>query len=231
MPEAHRPCSSGPPHNPGVRELVSSKRQWSLPSSQEEARRGFRGWHERGYLPHRDERGLTQFVTFHLADSFPLTRRSEWEAMLTVEDDRERRRQLEGYLDRGRGECYFRQPEVAKLVESALRFRHSRDYELRAWVLMPNHVHVLFVVGDVPMSRVIENWKKFTAHEANKLLKRRGQFWADDYWDTYMRGSEHELKTRRYIENNPVKAGLVCEPAQWPWSSARYRDQNSALQL
>lgn len=60
--------------------------------------RGFRGWHERGYLPHRDEPGLTQFVTLHLADSFPATLRAEWEALLEVEDDRERRLQLEAYL-------------------------------------------------------------------------------------------------------------------------------------
>lgn len=231
MPETHRPRPSGPPYNPGVRELVSGKRQWSSPSNREEIRRGFRGWHERGYLPHRDEPGLTQFVTFHLADSFPAALRSEWETMLGVEDNRERRRRLEGYLDRGRGGCHLRRPEIAKLVESALRFHHVRDYELRAWVLMPNHVHVLFIVGGVPMFRTIENWKKFTAHEANKLLKRQGKFWADDYWDTYMRDAEHELKTCRYIENNPVKAGFVCEPVQWPWGSARYRDQNSVLQL
>ena len=117
MPETPRPHPSGPPHNPGVRELVSGKRQWSSPSNREEIRRGFRGWHERGYLPHRDEPGLTQFVTFHLTDSFPATLRSEWETMLEVEDNRERRRQLEGYLDRGRGDCYLRRLEIAKLVE------------------------------------------------------------------------------------------------------------------
>lgn len=231
MPETQRPCRSSPPYNPGLRELVSGKRQWSLPSSREEARRGFRGWHERGYLPHRDKPGLTQFVTFHLADSFPATLRSEWEAMLEVEGDRERRRQLEEYLDRGRGQCHLRRLEIAELVESALRFHHGQDYEMRAWVLMPNHVHVLFTVGGMPMSRTIENWKKFTAHEANKLLKRRGKFWADDYWDTYMRDAEHELKTRRYIENNPVRAGLVRERAEWPWSTARFRDPNGVLKL
>ena len=230
MAEGSKPCRSGPPHNPGVRELVSGKRK-SSPPNREDAMLGFRGWNERGYLPHRDEPGLTQFVTFHLADTFPETLRSEWEALLKIEDDRDRRRQLEIWLDRGHGACHLRQPEIAGLVEKALLFRHDNDYELNAWVLMPNHLHVLFTVRGVPMSRTVENWKKFTAHEANKLLQRHRKFWADDYWDTYMRDDAHELKTRRYIENNPVKASLVREPQEWPWSSARFRDKNGRLCL
>src|SRR5688572_18052907 len=64
-PKPHRP---GPPHNPGVRDLVAGRRRWSSPPKMKDAKQGFRGWHERGYLPHRDEPGLTQFVTFHLTD-------------------------------------------------------------------------------------------------------------------------------------------------------------------
>jgi len=230
MAEGSKPCRSGPPHNPGVRELVSGKRK-SSPPKREDAMLGFRGWNERGYLPHRDEPGLMQFVTFHLADLFPGTLRSEWEALLKIEDDRDRRRQLETWLDRGLGGCHLRQLEIARLVEKTLLFHHDNDYELNAWVLMPNHLHVLFTVRGVPMSRTVENWKKFTAHEANKLLQRHGKFWADDYWDIYMRDDVHELKTRRYIENNPVKASLVREPQEWPWSSARFRDKNGRLCL
>src|SRR5438309_9920419 len=117
MPDAPKPHRSGPPHNPGVRELVSNIRKWSSPPKREDALLGFRGWHERGYLPHRDEPGLTQFVTFRLADAFPVGLRSEWAALLEVEGDRERRALLEAYLDKGRGECYLRRPDMAQLVE------------------------------------------------------------------------------------------------------------------
>ena len=127
---------SGPPHNPGVRELVEGKRRWSSPPKAEDAKQGFRGWHERGYLPHRDEPGLTQFVTFRVADSFPEALRSEWEQFFKIEDDRERRAQLEAYLDKGRGECHLRRADVAQLVEDNFR-QFSRDrYELRAWVIV-----------------------------------------------------------------------------------------------
>jgi REP element-mobilizing transposase RayT len=232
-PVSEQPSSrrSGLPHNPGLRELVTSKSKWSGASPLELGRRGFHGWHERGYLPHRDGPGLTQFVTFHLTDSFPAALRSEWEAILKVENVQARREQLQAYLDKGNGGCLLRRPDLAKLVEDSFRFFHGKRYELRAWVVMPNHVHVLFQTGSESMSRTVENWKKFTAHEANKLIGRQGQFWFGDYWDTFMRDSEHELRTRQYIETNPVKAFLVREVKGWPWSSARLRDEHGRLTL
>ena len=231
MPETPKSHRSGPPHNPGVRELVSNKRQWSAPVNREDAMRGFRGWNERGYLPHRDEPGLIQFVTFHLADSFPAALRSEWEAVLQVEDDRERRLQIEKYLDKGRGGCDLRRPDIAKLVDDALRFHHAQWYDLRAWVVMPNHLHILVQIGETPLSRIIKELKRYTSREANKILRRTGAFWCEDYFDSYMRDTQQELKTRHYIENNPVKALLVREPKEWLWSSARFRDENGNLCL
>jgi REP element-mobilizing transposase RayT len=221
----------GPPHNPALRELIAGKRKWASSLTNEQAKAGFKGWHERGYLPHRDEPGLTQMVTFHMADSFPASLRSEWQALVEIEDNDVRRKQLQAYLDKGRGECPLRQPRLAELVEGALRFYHGKDYELRAWVVMPNHVHVLFAAGKKSMGQIIGDWKEYTAREANKLLKRRGQFWAADYWDTFMRNSNHELQARNYAERNPVKAGLAAAARDWPWSSARLRDEYGRLVL
>ena len=212
------------PYNPWVRDLVAGKQRWSGSLTLEQMRQGFRGWHERGYLPHRDEPGLIQFVTFRLWDSFPASLRSEWEHLWKIEKGNERRKELEAYLDRGRGCCHLRKPEVADVVQESLRHFDRQRYELHAWVVMPNHVHVLFKVTIMPMSKVVENWKKFTAHGVNKLLGLRGRFWEEDYWDTYMRDEAHELKSRRYIENNPAKAGLVRDPRTYRWSSARFRD-------
>ncbi len=184
-----------------------------------------------------------QFVTFHLADSFPESLRSEWEHIAKIEDDREQRKLIEAYLDNGRGECHLCRPEIAKLVEDNFReFREScgsqsrapervARYELRAWVVMPNHVHVLFKVGVVSMAEIVGAWKKHTGRLANRLLGKRGAFWADDYFDVFMRDAEHERKTIRYIEHNPTKAKLVLDPKGWPWSSARFRDEYGVLRL
>lgn len=226
-----KPRRPGPPRNPGLRELIESKRRWSSPPKPENGRQGFRGWNERGYLPHRDEPGLTQFVTFRLADSFPESLRLEWQHLWEIEDHQQRRIELESYLDKGCGECLLRRTEIAHIVEDALRCFHNRRYVLRAWVVMANHVHVLFRVDKTPMAEILESWKKYTACKANRLLRRRGVFWQADYWDTFMRDAAHELEIRNYIENNPSKAGLVLDPRTWRWSSARLRDGFGELKL
>jgi REP element-mobilizing transposase RayT len=201
-----------------VREVVRRQGEVTPKVSREDQKVGFRGWNERGYVPHRDEPGLVQFVTFRLADGFPEAKREVWETLLRIEDDRERRVQLEAWLDEGYGECYLREGEVAKGVAEALRKFDGVRYRLKAYSIMPNHVHVLFEVGKVPMAKVVQGWKGASARAAILVLGRTGAFWQQDYWDTFMRDGEHEERTVRYIRNNPVKAGLVGEWEQWPWT-------------
>ncbi|MDB6067955.1 MAG: Protein of unknown function Protein of unknown function [Pedosphaera sp.] len=150
-----------PPYNPDVRDLVDGKRAGLGQLKADEVEEGFTGWHERGYLPHRDEPGLVQFVTFRLADAFPAELRGEWEALLKIEDDVRRRKELEAYLDLGRGECHLRRPEIASMIEGSLLFGHELQYDLRAWAVMPNHVHVLFLVQAVPMSKLVDALEGF----------------------------------------------------------------------
>ena len=218
-----------PPYNPGVRDLVEGKRRWDARASLASQREGFRGWNERGYLPHRDSPGLTQFITYHLADAFPGELLGEWADLMKIEEDRQRRKELEAYLDKGRGQCWLRRPQVAEVCESAFRHFDGVRYHLRAWCLMPNHVHVLVSVTTVPMAEFVKVWKGYTAYRCNRILGRCQSFWADDYWDTYIRDLEHERRTVTYIESNPVKAGLALAAKEWPWSSARCRDEKGAF--
>src|SRR5438552_13275429 len=123
-PDRRLPC---PPHNPGLRDLVEGKRAWDARANPSDQLKGFRRWHERGYLPHRDSPGLTQFITYHLADAFPKELFGEWAALLKIEEERERRKELEAYLDRGRGQCWLRRREIAAVCEQAfLRFDQER---------------------------------------------------------------------------------------------------------
>lgn len=218
-----------------LRRLVAGKQQWDNPVAVADMAKGFRGWHERGYLPHCDKPGLVQFVTFRLWDSLPLSRKGEWEHLLdgtgrndaSRSDTREQRIKLEKYIDRGLGKCFLRDPRIAALTESALRFHAGVRFKLLAWVVMPNHVHALIEIGDVPLSKIIQNWKLLVAVKANKLLGRSGDFWQPDYWDTFMRDEAQRIKAVRYIENNPVKAGLCRAPEEWPHTSARFRDPHT----
>ena len=81
------------------------------------------------------------------------------------------------------------------------------------------------------MSDIVGAWKKHTGRLANRLLGERGAFWNEDYFDVFIRDSEHERKTVHYIENNPVKTKLVRDPKDWPWCSARFRDEFGRLIL
>jgi putative transposase len=118
---------------------------------------------------------------------------------------------------------------MAPLAEGALRYFDRERYQLLAWVIMPNHIHVLVQVCQWPLAQILQSWKRFIAREANKILKREGSFWEREYWDTYMRDVDQLISARRYIEQNPLKAHLVTDAKAWPWSSARFRDPYGRL--
>ncbi|HEX5397797.1 MAG TPA: transposase [Verrucomicrobiae bacterium] len=233
--------------------LVSDKNRWSRPLTGEERKLGFLGWHERGYLPHCDFPGLIQFVTFRLADSMPASRRGEWEHLLKIEEARQRRAKLEEYLDRGIGECNLHDTGIAGIAEQALLYFHDDRYELLAWCVMPNHVHVLVNVRTTPLWKMMQSWKRFISTHAETILSERRSparllgepnrnaparraalqtlRWQREYWDTFMRDEEQKRKAIRYIENNPVKARLCQRAKEWPFSSARLRDDNERLAI
>lgn len=185
-----------------------------------------KGWYTRGTLPHFDGGRIWQFITIRLSDSLPqnvLARFKEELAMRDVENiGRETLILIDKYLDQGVGSCYLQSPEIGDLVEKALLFHHGTRYELRAWVIMPNHVHLLVRPFDgYELHRIIHSIKSFTAHEANRMLGRSGTFWMREYFDRYIRDSEHFARTFRYIDRNPVAAKLCSRPEDWPFGSAR----------
>jgi putative transposase len=227
-----------------LRELVAEKNRWAdRQLTDEERALGFLGWHERGYLPHCDFPGLVQFLTFRLADSMPGSRRGEWEHLLKIEDDREKRTKLEAYLDRGVGECHLRDSRIAQIAEGALLYFHSERYELLAWCVMPNHVHVLVHVWQTPLWKMVQSWKRFVATESerrsptrrvsenntNAPARRAALQWQREYWDTFMRDEAQEKTSCRYIENNPVKVKLCVKKEEWLFSSAKFRDEFARL--
>ena len=228
-PNPSHKSGSCPPGNIGLRRLIEAKRAGTATLDAAMARRGFRGWHERGYLPHYDAPNVTQVATFMLTDSFPVQRRAEWEPILQEVDESLRRRKLEAWLDRGHGECWLRQPRMAALVETALRQFDGTRYRLQAWVLMPNHVHLIVDVRNTPLSQLVKRWKGATARQANLVLSRSGAFWQKDYFDTRIREAAHLAQAIRYVEQNPTKAKLVRDPREWPWGSARLRDDYGRL--
>jgi type I restriction enzyme R subunit/putative DNA methylase len=96
-------------------------------------------------------------------------------------------------------------------------------YELQAWVVMVNHVHIL-LRPLVPLRKAMMNIKSASGRAANAILSRTGEpFWQGESYDHWVRNSKERASIIRYIESNPVKAGLVIEPEQWLWSSAGWQ--------
>ena len=132
------------------------------------------GWYSRGYLPHLDAARAIQHVTFHLADSLPrdALARMQAEVDLLPEDRRvrERRRRIHDLLDSGHGACLLKRPDCAGVVQDALLFGDGDRYRLLAWVVMPNHVHVLIEQQDLwPLAKVVQSWKRHTARQIHRL--------------------------------------------------------------
>jgi len=86
---------------------------------------------------------------------------------------------------------------------------------------MPNHVHVVFE-PHTALPTIMRWLKGRTSRQANRRLGRTGMpFWQDESFDHWIRSDEELNDIIAYVENNPVKAGLIEVREHWPWSSAR----------
>jgi putative DNA methylase len=87
--------------------------------------------------------------------------------------------------------------------------------------VLPNHVHV--VVWPRPpetLSRILHNWKSYSANEANRRLQRVGQpFWQTESYDHLIRDEVDSARCCGYTTLNPVNARLCSRPEDWKWSS------------
>jgi putative DNA methylase len=189
------------------------------------ASRPHKAEHDRGYLPHWEAGETPQFITFRLADALPRRLLDSWKQELahlsSEQRDLERRKRIEAALDQGHGACILRNPQIARLVENALLHFDGTRYRLHAWIIMPNHVHVLITpLHGNSLSSILHSWKSFSAKEVNKLLGRTGQLWQEEYFDRMIRDDTHWHNAMRYIEENPVTARLCERPEDWPFGSA-----------
>jgi len=191
-----------------------------------------KGWHSRGYLPHFDGGQITQFITYRLYDSLPAAflRSLDHELSHLGESERalERRRRIQNTLDRGHGNVWLKNPCIARMVEESLLYFDGERYSIHSWVVMPNHVHGLITPKEqISLSDILHSWKSYTAKEANRILGRKGRFWQDEYFDRYIRSAGHFKEMVKYIEENPVKAGLCRKAEDWPFGSARRRKEKA----
>ena len=172
-------------------------------------------------LPHWQPAGKDLFVTWRLSGSLPVTVVEAVRAMGELPEGK-RFAEFDKHLDSGNyGPRWLRDKRVASLVVQAITNAETAGLcRIHAYVVMPNHVHVLLELG-LELARITKLVKGGTARAANKILHRTGKFfWQDESFDHWIRNSAEFERDRTYIEGNPVKAGLVSHPEDWVWSSA-----------
>jgi REP element-mobilizing transposase RayT len=170
-------------------------------------------------FPHLQPDGKPLFITWHLFGSLPHHRfppphsLSAGKAFVWMD------RQLDSAVS---GPTWLLREEVARMVADALHYSAETllHYDLHAFVIMANHVHVLLTPHVDPV-KLLHSVKSFTARQANKILGRVGEpFRQAESYDHFVRNTVELDRIRRYIEENPVRAGLVLSPEDYRWSSA-----------
>ena len=208
------------------------------------------GWHLRGYLPHYDDGRSIQSITYRLIDSLPADAIEKLREQNPDEDAQ--RIEIEKYLDAGCGSCVLREAGNAQVVIDTWKHHEGVGYHLHAWVVMPNHVHVLVEpLAGKNIGEIIAAWKSVSTRRMLATGSKPGSatvlgrnpparrpsiraavkrhIWQPDYWDRYIRNERHYRAVIEYIHQNPVKAGLVANTEDWPWSSARgWKEKNNA---
>jgi REP element-mobilizing transposase RayT len=169
-------------------------------------------------LPHILPPNTHIFLTSRLAGSIPAAHSSDrypTPGHKFAAEDRALDRSCQGAL-------WLKDDRVAAIVANAIQIGASdkRFYDLIAWVIMANHVHLL-ILPKVDVCKIMRWLKGSTARMANEVLKHTGErFWRDESYDHWVRNAAELGRIVRYIEHNPVAAGLVEEPRRYRWSSA-----------
>jgi len=185
-------------------------------------------------LPHWHVKYKAYFVTFRLKGSLPEKvvnhYKLNYENFLSKQPDeaeileyqRRHFKKIEKLLDYPKsGPLYLQDPKIAKLVMEALDWIEEKyHWRITSAVIMSNHVHLLIVDSELATNSLEKSLgvlKGYTAREANKILNRNGSFWMSENFDHWCRNVDKIESVKRYIRNNPVKAGLVMNSEGWPW--------------
>lgn len=198
-------------------------------------------------LPHIQPAGACLFVTCRLAGSLPrelifrLTAEAEARArqiqqtasqaevdLLMYEEQKRYFSRVDRYLDKGIfGPTWLQEPEIAQIAMDSFHFLNGRMFDLDAFCVMHNHVHAVFAPlenqdgGYIGLPKIMHAFKRHTAFESNQILGRSGPFWQHESYDHVVRGPDEWERILGYVLHNPVKAGLVENWQDWPFSWQR----------
>jgi REP element-mobilizing transposase RayT len=123
-------------------------------------------------------------------------------------------------------EKIFSNAKFAQVVVDAFQFGRKRDwFLLLGFVVMPDHIHIAVVPQKRKIPEIAKGIKGYTARKINNLMNKKGRLWQKGYRDFVMDDMEAINQKLRYIEENPVRAGLAYDMKAYPFSSAGKYDQ------
>lgn len=187
-------------------------------------------------LPHWQPPEAEYFVTFRLADSLPkeaVNKLKNLKKQLKESDKELKASKIERSIfqkyeklleNDEHGPVWLQKKAIAQLVAESIEYRNEQLFDLYAYCIMPNHVHLVFkhikptFNTKYPIIKILASLKRYTARKANQELNREGQFWQHESFDRVIRNQEELESTIRYVLNNPVKANLVEEWQDWQHS-------------
>ena len=194
--------------------------------------------HYQRNLPHRLAPGSSLFLTMRLADSLPraVIQQLQLETAQAVvaalqpgnagEHSYARQKRYFGRFDSlldnsGSGSTWLSQPAVAAVVTGAIHtFFDSAGCQLVCHCIMSNRLHLVVVLAEneTGLLRKLQQFKSYTAIQANRVLRRNGQFWRRETYDHIIRDAAELERVVAYVLPNPVKAELVKEWQAWPYT-------------
>jgi type I restriction enzyme R subunit/putative DNA methylase len=180
-------------------------------------------------LPHWEVEDGRYFVTIHLAGAIPKQGQDRIRALATELDStsnsgvqaelRIQRRiyaEMESWLDRTEYASHLTHQQVAEMVIEAIIHRHGRAWNMIDYVVMPSHLHLFFELISPGLKTCLEQFKRWTGHEAQRILGGdHDRFWQDEWFDHWSRSDEEDERIIDYIHQNPVKAKLVERAEEW----------------
>jgi REP element-mobilizing transposase RayT len=200
-------------------------------------------------LPHLFDIHKPVFITFRLKFTLlqsiidELTQRKiEWQNAYDALDDKEKAAELKKkdakyfhWFDvliakSKETPIYLSNPVIAAFVSEALHYHDNERYELIAYCVIPNHVHVIIFPllnpdGDIyPISRITYSWKRYSANKINKYLDKKGNLWQAESYDHLIQDEEEFYRVIEYVIDNPVQAGLAKHWKDWKatWVKQEY---------
>lgn len=195
-------------------------------------------------LPHRLPLGNKFFITTRLVDSVPIEviQQFELEKQIAIKQIEENYSNLDErkveigkqwkrnfaifdkYLDNYQGgHHWLKQSEIAEIVKESLHFWDKKRYDLIGFTIMSNHIHLLIDTWDIEnydtsITTIMQSIKRQTARQSNIILKREGRFWQNESYDHLVRNDKEFRNIINYIIQNSVKAGLVADWREYPYT-------------